>query len=106
MLIAGGSATASADTPPPAAGTVNVSGDVRKPTMLTLDQPQLVVPGDIGVGRYIRDLTELRVANLAHGHPTVVERMEGEQVHTARLLDAQDKAAQLFAQVEALLDIG
>jgi hypothetical protein len=32
--------------------------------------------------------------------------MEGEQVHTARLLDAQDKAAQLFAQVEALLDIG
>jgi hypothetical protein len=157
MLIAGGSATASGDTPPPAAGTVNVSGDVRKPTMLTLDalrglppqtqsvtfqtgsgpqshtyvgaalidivtaadpavdpaehnallsvavvatdaegyaatvawgeispeyaatpilvayiedgreldQPQLVVPGDIRGGRYIRDLTELRVVNLA-----------------------------------------
>jgi hypothetical protein len=31
-----------------------------------LDQPQLVVPGDIRGGRYVRDLTELRIVDLAH----------------------------------------
>jgi hypothetical protein len=30
-----------------------------------LDQPRLVMPGDIRGGRYVRDLTELRVVNLA-----------------------------------------
>src|SRR5258705_13652778 len=157
MLVLGGTATASSDTPSPVVGTVNIWGDVRKPATLTLDalrgfapqtqsvtfqtgsgpqshtyvgatlidivtaanpavdpaehnallsvavvvtdaegyaptvawgemspefaatpvlvaytedgneldQPQLVVPGDIRGGRYVRDLTELRVVNLA-----------------------------------------
>ena len=31
-----------------------------------LDRPRLAVPGDIKGGRYVSDLTELRVVNLAH----------------------------------------
>ena len=30
-----------------------------------LDQPRLVVPDDLGGARYVKDLTELRVVNLA-----------------------------------------
>jgi DMSO/TMAO reductase YedYZ molybdopterin-dependent catalytic subunit len=32
----------------------------------SLGQPQLVVPADLSGARYVRDLTELRVVNLAH----------------------------------------
>ncbi len=31
-----------------------------------LDQPRLVVPGDLGGARYVKDLTELQIVNLAH----------------------------------------
>ena len=31
-----------------------------------LDRPRLAVPGDVKGGRYVSDLTELRVVNLAH----------------------------------------
>jgi hypothetical protein len=157
MLVGGGVATARSDTPSPVVGAVNIWGDVRKPTTLSLDalrglrpqtqsvtfqssmgpqshtyvgptlidivtaadpavdpadhhallpvvvvatgagdytatvawgeispdfaatpvlvactedgneldQPRLVMPGDIRGGRYVRDLTELRVVNLA-----------------------------------------
>ena len=30
-----------------------------------LDQPRLVAPDDLGGARYVKDLTELRVVNLA-----------------------------------------
>jgi Oxidoreductase molybdopterin binding domain len=158
MLVVGGTATARSDTPSPVVGAVNIWGDARKPTTLSLDalrglppqtqsvtfqssmgpqshtyvgptlidivtaadpavdpadhhallpvvvvatgagnytatvawgeisppdfaatpvlvaytvdgneldQPRLVVPGDIRGGRYVRDLAELRVVNLA-----------------------------------------
>ena len=65
-----------------------------------LDRPRLVVPGDIKGGRYISDLTELRVVNLAHQAFTNGRADRGRTERTARLLDAQDKAAELFAEIE------
>ena len=63
MLSARLSAVARADEPFP--NDERMPGTVDTEDGNPLDQPRLVVPDDLGGARYVKDLTDLRVVNLA-----------------------------------------